>query len=324
MRGKAFSLVFIFVLSLSFPASFLCATTTCPGVCSHKERKILEAFLKMGIEEQEYGYVLEGVKPISFKHFCGLSLFPASKDIEREEREFDKTLLARLAIPIWDKVCSSQKKFVLKAVCLPSSQPITATLEVQFINVDKLNEVIESNIDLFRYVLGPTIQAKRLVDEIAYSDKPLHDVLQEDPVLIGIVLGFGSHNSLVGGRIEEIFVSAVSKDSPPLFPKSYLMEERDHSLSFFPPQSYGPDYLDFAGGSRDVFDKNPPFLSHPYLNFSIVKQEWIALNSLEEPLPSCLIKEFPRFVFGAFKGGHSNECIIRSVKGNTKADKSSP
>lgn len=300
-----FSLI-LWVLPLQATPKTLC-------IDDEKKAKILEGFLRLGIKEEEYGYVLEGVKPLSIRNFYGLGEFPISSSIEREEEQFKNTLLVQSALPIWNTFCSHQKKFVLKALPLNTADPITSTLEVQLVNTDKLTEVIENNINLFRYILGPSVQTGQLVHEIAYSDKPLEDLLKGNLVLTGIVLGFGSHNSLVGGRIEEIVSSSISKDSPPFSPKSYLMEERgDHSLSVLSAKTYGYYYLDFAGGEQEELSQNPPCRIE--LHGSNMLQELRALDALEEPLPSCLRKARPLLIFGAYKGGPSNQPLFNQLK----------
>jgi FKBP-type peptidyl-prolyl cis-trans isomerase len=267
----------------------------------------------MTFSSEEYGYVLEGTKPISLRNFFPLDCFPITKDFKYDENEFNNTLLVREAIPIWNKFCSKQDRFVLKAVALNKQvSSFQSTLEVSFINILKLKEVIQENIDLFRYVLGPAITTQQIVDTIVNSDQPLINTLKHDLSLLGIVLGFGSHNSIVGGRLETIFAFSISKDYPPFTPQSYLIQDNnDHSFNALTPERYGIYYLELAGGDDSNFRVDLPRLkSHP--SFVNLEEEVRILDQLEEPFPSYLWEQ-PKFVFGAFKGGPSNQPLFKHL-----------
>lgn len=284
-----------------------------------EEGRILNQFFKMGIEEEEYGYVLEGVKPISVRNFYSLDAFPVCSMNETSETEFMKTLLVQSAIPVWDKLCSHQNTFCLKAISITKIEPdVEGEIEVMFINIPKLREVVEENIHLFRYILNPSLNARQIVNKIAYSKESLSDVLNQNLVLTGIVLGFGTHNSLLGGRAEGFFVSSFAKDLPPLTPKSYFIQKKcSPGLDFLSPERFGNYYLDLFGGERNLFCKNsfPPIKINP--NFPSVEKELLFLESIKMSLPPCL-RTPPAFVFSAFKGDDSNELFFNLLKQTQK------
>ncbi len=279
------------------------------------EYEVLDQFLKMTFLSEEYGYVLEGSKPISIRNFVSLDCFPVTKDYNHDTVEFNNTVLVREVIPIWNKFLSENKRFVLKTVALNNKVPsFLSTLEVSFINMSKLKEVIEKNIDLFRYALGPASTVQCILDAIVNADQPLINILKFDLTLMGIVLGFGSHNSIVGGRLETILALSISKDHPPFTPQSYLMQgegDHEHSLNALTPERYGIYYLELAGGDDTNFRVDLPRLQ-PHLTFTNLTEEVQILDSLEEPLPP-LLWERPRFVFGAFSKGPSNEPFFKQL-----------
>ena len=280
-------------------------------VTTQREYEVLHHFLKMGILEEGYGYVLAGNKPISIRNFYSLDCFPIAKDFKYTEREFANTLLAKEAIPIWKSLCASQKKFVIKAVSLNTPGSYELGWDVQFINVVKLQEVIEKNIDLFRYVLGPGLEAQKLVYKIAYSEELLGDILHDDRVLEGIVLGFGSHNSIVGGRIENINALAFSRDQAPWASKSLPMH---HQKDFF-----GCYYLEAAmGEDHSIGFKSDFSYIKPGLGFSTLEEELLSIEAFNEDLPSCLLKENPKFIFGAYKKGVSNRAFFKNLEKSQK------
>ncbi len=278
-----------------------------------KDYEILDLFFEMGIQEEEYGYVLEGVKPISARQFYALDIFPV-RDMRIAEKEWKKTLLVRETIPVWNRLCSQQNRFVLKAIPVIENETDACGYEVQFIHVSKLHEVIAENINLFRYVLGPNVEVEELVNRLAYSNERFIDVLQNDLTLIGIVLGFGSYNSIVGGRLETIDRLSISKDNAPFFPKSALLQD-ENSWSM-----YGMYYLEYAGGIDSLFRQNSSLMS-PSLGFHTVQDEIITLQSKAEELPETL-QEQPRFVFAAFRGGCSNRPLFQTLQKTQKRIKS--
>lgn len=298
-------------------AQILCCLNAEPvsiHVDSWEDRDILEQFFKMGVSEEGYSCVLDGIKPISSRDFYSLDQFPVSKDLKHAESELTNTFLVRKAIPIWNRLCAHQKNFVLKAVQLNTSEPITTGWEVQFINISKLRETIDKNIDLFRYILGPTMNTEKLVTKIAYTDERLFDTLQNDLVLVGIVLGFGSYNSLVGGRVETIVDLSISKDCAPFSPKSHLMQNKEkQSAHFMPPQAYGGYYLEFVGGEDLSFFRRDALLLLPKPGFSNIDEELLALDDLREPIPPTLSERLG-FVFSAYKGGPSNQLFFESLQ----------
>lgn len=84
------------------------------------------------------------------------------------------------------------------------------------------------------------------------------------------------------------------------------------------PECYGSYYLDFAGGSDSLVNFRNDFSPlKPSAGFLDVMEEFLALEEANEPLPSCLMKE-PAFIFGAYKGGPSNQSFFESLKRSQK------
>ena len=177
---------------------------------------------------------------------------------------------------------------------------------MQFIHIPKLREAISQNINLFRYVLGPNAEVDDLVERFAYSKERFDDIVQDDLTLTGIVLGFGSHNSIVGGRLETIDRLSISKDAPPFLPKSGFLQGEDSWAM------YGTYYLDYAGGN-DVFFGQGSRAIRPCKGFNTMQDEIDALESKTEELPNALYDE-PRFIFGAYRGGDPNRSLFQKLQ----------
>src|SRR5262245_15286693 len=121
----------IFIALLFSLPVFLGAQDKSSAVQIHDPRDyaLLNAFFKRGIgEEEDYGYVLEGVKPISIRHFQSVEGIRNPKYLSWE-------LLVHEAIPIWNRVCSQCDNYVFKLVKLPDTG-----FELQFINRHRLRE----------------------------------------------------------------------------------------------------------------------------------------------------------------------------------------
>ncbi|MDP1609083.1 MAG: FKBP-type peptidyl-prolyl cis-trans isomerase [Chlamydiales bacterium] len=298
----------------------ICISCHGKSICidSVQEYAILDQFFKTTVLSEEYGYVLEGSKPISIRNFPALDSFPISNDLKYEEKQFNHGILVRKVIPLWKKFCGQQKNFVLKVITLNErGSSFLSPLEVAFINVAKLQEVVEKNIDLFRYILGPTNTIQDIVDTMINSNESLINILNNNLTLVGIVLGFGTHNSLVGGRQETICALSISKDCPPFSPQSYLMQSSgEHSLDFLTPERYGSYYLEIAGGDDINFRVDFPRLKSQSKFLSLI-DELNKIDQLEEEIPSTLRQE-PKFIFGAFKGGAPNQPFFKQLSETQK------
>lgn len=298
---------FIFIILL-FNFSHLKGNLPVFQIDNSREYEVLEKLFRMGTTDEEYGYVLEGTKPISTRNFYHPALVPLTANLSHTENEILKSFLIFEAIPILKKMSPYQKNFILKIVPLSLIGSPDLGVEVQFINIPKLQEVIEQNITLFQYILGPTTEIKELVNRIAYSEETLSDILMENSVLIGLVLGFGSHNSLLGGR-EEV-LNSLSCDKAPFASKGQLMDELK--------QYYGWHYLNVAGGEDGLMGFRTDYTPlSPLGRCLTIQEELTAIQQRHEPLPNCLMDQ-PRFLFGAYQGGPSNEKLFMDLKRSQK------
>ncbi len=213
---------------------------------------------------------------------------------------------------MWNRLCSHQKNFALKAIPLKNNKAREFAWEVQFTNLTTLKEAIQSNINLFRYALGPTIDTETLAHRIAFSEEPLDEILHHDLVLTGIILGFGTQNSLIGGRIETMLSQILTRDCAPYLPKSLLMHsKKQHRLHFYTPECFGGYYLEFAGGSDLPSEPRYSFLL-PSSHDANLEEELLSLDAKQEPIPPTLYEK-PAFVFGAFNIDGSNQLFFTTL-----------
>ncbi len=253
--------------------------------------KILDRFFKAMVEQSEYGYVLEGVKPISIEviHSMDDLLVP-------QTLRYTTGILAREAISLWQHIQVEESDIILKATPIDSSPFAVKPIELLFVHVPLLKQEIETNINLFRYVLGPHIpDAAYVVDYILKTPKPLSELLKEDNVLMGIVLGFGAYNSLMQSRAEGI--QSARKDVLPFMPHSTLMKSTgpcQHSDLLLRTH-----FLSTSGDFQTHATEQ--HLLQPSIGFNNCEEELKFIKNCQEETLETLLKEKPRFVFGAYK-----------------------
>jgi len=271
-----------------------------------KDYAILQEFLRRGFaEEEDYGYVLAGIKPISVRNFQALDSFLVPN-------YFDWELVVHEAVLVWNRVCPNKRNFVFKVAYPSGVSSIRSGFELQFINISLLRNVIEENIALFRYVLGPFLTTDQLVSRIAHSNELLSDVLKDNSTLIGIVLGFGLQNSLVGGKIETLSSNVLVKDEAPFLPQHQFFQSATRNFFLLPEEIYRFYYLEFAGGDESCFRDKPTSI-HLGLNFTNLNEELKEIQTREEALPLSLNRN-PRFVFAAFSGPTANQVLFEKLQ----------
>jgi FKBP-type peptidyl-prolyl cis-trans isomerase len=273
-----------------------------------RDYAILQEFLRRGFsEEEDYGYVLEGIKPISIRNFQAIDSFLVPNYIDWE-------LFVHEAIPIWNRVCSPQgQNFVFKIAYMPGSKSNAPGFELQFINISRLKEVIKENIALFRYILGPFLTTEQIVNRIAFSGEPLSEILRDNLTLEGIVLGFDLHNSLLGGKIETLSCNILVRDEAPFLPQHHFFQDVARQNFLLPEEIYRFYYLDFAGGDDHSFRDKAEQIQ-PGLGFLDLEEELKEIQAKEDPLPTALQEENPRFIFAAFQGATSNHALFERLQ----------
>jgi hypothetical protein len=130
-------------------------------------------FLKEG-----FGYTLIGARPMAIAY---RKIEPTSFQQEHS------------------KIISNSENFLFKEC---ASDHLSRM--IYLIHKPEFVETFNENIDVFRASLGPHITAKKLLDEIATSQKDVFSILHFDEALLGILLGYGRENSLLYRRWMEI------------------------------------------------------------------------------------------------------------------------
>lgn len=181
---------------------------------SMKERSILEVFFRTLCTDSQAGYVIWGNKPISEE-----GIVPEETPLLMLDNPLHRmSIYAKEGLKIWHKLKCSQKSKNYHIVSY--QKPTHSWLTFAVINKKAFIQTIEKNLSLFQYVLGPKVTGESLFEKsIDPSLNFFGDVLKDDKVLIGIVLGFGTQNALIENRIEMISEQQMLEAFPPFKPE---------------------------------------------------------------------------------------------------------
>jgi len=191
---------------------------------SPQELAILETFFRALLSQSQGGYVLYGNKPIcieAFPHREEGSVFLA-KWIHVHSTELKRGAL------LWKQLKLGRycKNYVLHVCDNPNNQ----WQDILLINKKELSTIIQTNLALFQYVLGPHVTPATLSAQILNPTQSFASVLHNDRALIGILLGYGTQNALHCSRAENIDEGEATS---PTFGFQTLQEEADWLKSKF-------------------------------------------------------------------------------------------
>lgn len=161
-----------------------------------KDQKILlEKFFQFIVRDSFSGYVLYGDKPICIE---GYSLDTESGALSGVNEDAD---LFVKAVEFWKdlKISPNNKEYFF----------LIFNVEYGYCHIICINRraflrAVNENLSLFRYVLGPNLTADALLQQLIDSKERFYQVLKDDNVLLGILLGYGTENALLVSRKEYI------------------------------------------------------------------------------------------------------------------------
>jgi hypothetical protein len=262
----------------------------------HQKTEILSHCFKTMLETSETGYVLCGQKPL-----CTIAC---------SEQDFDflPTEFHRLSISLCVAKPMLQHPFFHTGNILFHFDERDKMLLV--VNKKKFLEVVEENLTLFQYVLGPSITSENLLKIISSPEISFFETLKYDRVLIGIVLGYGVQNALYASRYENIFCDLVHvEDFPPFTPYVNLYSNESQKEDLLYDQR---NFLSLWGKDRKLLK--------PSYGYASLQAE---LNDIEEKMQvsSPKLQQVPNFIFACLKESKTNEALIadlESVQGKIK------
>lgn len=265
----------LFLIFGVFLSSYVLGLTT--GI-SDEDKISLKIFLRVLTENSEAGYVLFNKKPVCIHGYDFKDPFRVKSENYKEASAL------KAGAKIWKKIKNENSN-----ICIHISQnedpQIPGIAHVLVINKPLFHQVVNQNLLLFQYVLGPKTTSQGILNALIIEDQPFHALLKYDKVLIGIILGFGAHNSLFGSRMECIHES-LEHNSPPFRPSSLTRRDFDH------------EYFPFS----------------PSFGFKTVQDEIEHYSKILVISSSDLQEKNPNFIFGAFEDATNNQKFIQELE----------
>lgn len=248
---------------------------------SSLNEKILEKFFRTMVEDSEAGYVFYGHKPVCIHGFNARDYF-----LGENESHATSTYL-REGAKHWKQITKglAPQEIILHIYEVEDSLAKNC-IHILFINRSLFHKTVQENLSLFQYVLGPDITSEKLLNRLIDPKEKFHTVLRNDKVLIGILLGFGTQNSLLVSRIENLEDALFSHEQIPF--KSLISRLNN----------VRPEFLNLLLMRES--DPNSSSIA-PSFGFSSLKDEMLALNGSVEISSQQLSREKPLFIFGRLK-----------------------
>lgn len=222
-----------------------------------EDKQILSDFFSELIEHNCFGHTLLGTKPVSFE--TSFIAPPCGSDVFTSNRA---SFFIRRAEKVWRKYVNKfhQMNFVLKF----SSKKNT----IVFFLINKLAfiETVKSNLSVFRAILGEATTPEQLLDRISREETDWNEELHHSAVLEGILLGFGTKNSITYGRYQEL-LNALGKPLPPPW-----CEEHDPSNGILSQSEESQIFLNKKW--REVSCVETSHLVKPSSGFSTIEDEY--------------------------------------------------
>lgn len=268
----------------------------CPKIIlSADETAILDGFIHELFKFSEGGYVLHGKKPMCIQGFSVLDSFAGHSD------SHCRSVILKEGADLWKKFFSLKNDNIIVHIYNHPTSQAGDAVDILVINKKLFLEVVEKNISLFQYVLGPHVTPLALLEKLIDPDANFHKVLKYDKVLIGILLGFGVQNALHVSRIENLNLAYLS--SPEQFPWKNRFLALTHYLG---------DYKEVLLLSSEK--KIEPIDTDPSFSFSSLEEELShALSKICCSSPK-LSENRPMFIFGRLMQDEDSDRLILELE----------
>jgi hypothetical protein len=185
---------------------------------TESEREQIEDFFRELIQNDCFGHTLFGNKPISFVNYV-----VGSPPVYSVLFNSKHSVLMSRGKKIWEsyKDLLPLKNYILKFVQVKNSQFIYIINQTEFISM------VNKNLDLFTSILGPQTTAENLYEHLLKEGGSLDQILHDNSILEGILLGYGRRNAIEHKRLIDLSLAIKHPKTPPW----QLRPENDEKLS---------------------------------------------------------------------------------------------
>lgn len=229
--------------------------STCPNEKIEIKLLFKDLFFNQGL-----AYSLFGDKPLSFSDE---TLFKYTSDKLIELFSIDgycQTIMEPYCEPSsifekrWKILNKYRSNFDFKNYAL-FVKKIDEKPRIVIINKQKFIEIVNKNINLFQKITVSTFTAKEILYKIINEDKSMLEILNKNVGLLGILLGFGTHNAMLFQKREEILHTL----NMPLYDSKFLNEELEEINERLKAlHEYDPHIIASANRVGFVADPNHP------------------------------------------------------------------
>ena len=220
-------MIYVFLFLLAIMKSMAALADTNAAIAPVSEKETLEAFFRDLFEESQGGYVLYGSKPICIEGVQPheTNLFMLGDELHKRD------ILLKEGYKIWQKLPGKSQNYFIHFY----EKPSYGWQHILLINREEFIKVVKENLSLFQYILGPELSPEGLFTKLLDREESFSSVFNDNKVLIGIVLGFGTQNALHASRGEEIGVVLAKKERIPFKPSSQRLKRKNIIPSFGHP-----------------------------------------------------------------------------------------
>lgn len=263
---------------------------------SIEQEKVLEAFFRTLIADSEAGYVMYGAKPVCIMGFSIEDKF----NVENELHRMDVDLFE--GVKVWKELKPQNENLIIHVYEEPDSL-VPQYKHLLVINRGLFFAIVQKNLSLFQYILGPEVTPSSLLTELLKPNSTWHSTLKDSKVLIGILLGFGTNNSIYESRLEALQDYLFQGENIPFKGK---VEEFGISNQMF------RDMI-LVSASRKVTER-----ILPSFGFKTLKEEYSSLLSKLEASSTALVRDKPGFIFGRIKNDPETKPLIEKLEATQK------
>jgi len=191
---------------------------------SSNDRIVLEKFFRIFLRDSQGGFVLFGNKPV-----CSEGILPSEQShlLMLGSELHERNIVFKEGLKVWRKLPLKSDHYFVHVYNKPTYQ----WQEILLVNRGQVLKVIQENLPLFQYVLGPMVTPEEFFQKMMDPEESLGSIFKEDRVLIGVILGFGVQNSLFISRMENIDELLEQREKIPF--KSIKQEKKSKKKGFF-------------------------------------------------------------------------------------------
>ncbi len=182
-------LKYILLSSIFFIITFIQAENTTEFIKNIplEEQKELECLFYNLVNDSNFGYTLFGDKPVSIASYFKIT--PWENFIELGQ--CDEIFWQRWKI--WEKY---RNRFHIQNYLLLKEDSSNVN-EIFFINKKSFLDTLINHLDIFEAILKKKISPQKFLADIEERQISFYDSIQNNEILLGILLGYGKHNSFV-------------------------------------------------------------------------------------------------------------------------------